>query len=104
MVAGDYNHTNLKKSMPSFHQHVTVPARKDRTLDHFYTTMKGSYRSYRRAPLGESDHDMIQLVPLYQSKLKCEKPTRRTICQWSTDAIERLRDCFDYTDWEIFLE
>jgi hypothetical protein len=66
--------------------------------------MKGAYKSYRRPPLGESDHNMIHLVPLYKSKLRRDKPVQRTVRQWISDAIDMLRGCFECTDWDIFLE
>ena len=89
---------------PKFYQHVTCATRKDAILDHCYTTIKGAYRSLKRAPLGESDHNMVHLVPAYRQQLKRQKPIKRTLPQWTKPAIERLRGCFACTDWNMFLE
>ena len=45
IVSGDFNHTNLRKNLSKFYQHVTCHTRKEKTLDHCYTPIKGSYRS-----------------------------------------------------------
>ncbi len=37
IIAGDFNKANLRKVMPTFHQHVSCPTRGPNTLDHCYT-------------------------------------------------------------------
>ena len=37
IVLGDFNHTNLKKFLPRYKQHVDCATRNDKTLDHCYT-------------------------------------------------------------------
>ena len=102
IIAGDFNHSNLKKGLPKFYQHVSCPTRKDKTLDHCYTTIKDAYTSMRRAPLGQSDHNMIHLVPLYKQSLKRTKPIIKTVPRWSESAIAELQDCFTCTNWDVF--
>ena len=102
LVLGDFNHANLRTVLPKYHQHVTCPTRGDKVLDHCYSVIPGAYRSVRRAPLGKSDHNMIYLVPVYKQKLKCVKPTTRTVKVWTNEAVEKLRACYDSTDWSIF--
>jgi len=46
---------------------VTCATRDNNTLDHFYSTIKPSYRSIPYAPLGHSDHCIIQMVPTYSN-------------------------------------
>ena len=104
IVTGDFNKANPKKEMPKFIQQVTCATRDGRTLDHCYTTIKGAYRSIRRAPLGRSDHAMVYLVPTYKQQLKRVKPTVKTVKQWSVNAMETLRGCFECTDWGVFKE
>ena len=104
IVTGDFNKANPKKEMPKFIQQVTCATRDGRTLDHCYTTIKGAYRSIPRAPLGRSDHAMVYLVPTNKQQLKCVKPTVKTVKQWSVNAMETLRGCFECTDWGVFNE
>ena len=103
IIAGDFNHVNFKKRMPKFYQHVDCHTRKRKTLDHCYTPIKEAYRSLQRAPLGDSDHCMVFLVPKYRHQLKRQKPVVRIIPQWSVPATERLQGCFGCTDWNMFL-
>ena len=90
--------------MPKLIQQVTCASRDGRTIDHYYTTIKGAYRSIPRAPLGRSDHAMIDLVPTYKQQLKHVKPTVKSVKQWSLNAMETLRGCFECTDWGVFKE
>ena len=39
-VTGDFNESSLSKSLPSFEQHITIPTRKDKIIDHFYSNVK----------------------------------------------------------------
>ena len=104
IVTGGFNKANPKKEMPKFIQQVTCATRDGRTLDHCYTTIKGAYRSIPRAPLGRSDHAMVYLVPTYKQQLKRVKPTVKTVKQWSMNATETLRGCFECSDWGVFKE
>ena len=47
---------------------------------------------------------MVYLVPTYKQQLKCVKPTAKSVKQWSLDAVESLRGCFECTDWGVFKE
>ena len=51
-----------------------------------------------------SDHNMVQLTPLYKQKSKCSKPAIRSVKTWSHEAMETLNGCFECTDWSVFLE
>ena len=104
VIAGDFNHANLSKDMPKYYQQVTCPTRDGKTLDHCYTSIKGAYRSIPRAPLGRSDHSVVFLLPVYTQKLKRVKPVIKTVKVWSQDATEKLRGCFEATDWGTFSE
>ncbi len=50
IIAGDFNKANLRKVMPTFHQHVSCPTRGPNTLDHCYTQFKNAYKA-RSLPL-----------------------------------------------------
>ena len=47
---------------------------------------------------------MVYLEPTYKQQLKCVKPTVKTVKQWSVNAVETLRGCFECTDWGVFKE
>lgn len=103
IVLGDFNHTNLRKGLPKYHQHVNCMTRHDKIIDHCYTTTKGDYRALKRAPLGNSDHNMVHLVPAYRQQLKCEKPTVRLVSQWTEAATQRLQGCLMHAQTGICL-
>ena len=42
IVAGDFNHTNLKTVLPRFYKNVDIQTRKGRTLDQVYTNISGA--------------------------------------------------------------
>ena len=102
IVVGDFNHTCLSKALPRYKQYVDCPARKDKTLDHYYTVYKRAYHTSARAPLGKSDHNTVILIPAYRQKLITVKPVKKTVKKWSPESTEALRGCFECTDWSVF--
>ena len=80
IVLGDFNHTNLKKFLPRYKQHVDYATRRNnKTLVHCYTLHKNAYNALVRAPLGESDHSTVLLIPTYRQKHKAIKPTKKVV-------------------------
>jgi len=55
-------------------------------------------------PIGNSDHNMIHLIPHYKSKLKTRKNIKKTVTILDDDSLNCLRDCFDDTDWNVFVD
>ena len=102
IILGDFNHTNLKKVLPRYKQHVNCSTRNNNTLDHCYTIFKDAYRATTRAPLGESDRATVVLIPTYRQKLKTIKPTTKTVRKRTADSTITLKACFDNTDWQMF--
>ena len=49
IVLSDFNHTNLKKFLPRYKQHVDCATRNNKTLDHCYTVHKNAYNALVRA-------------------------------------------------------
>lgn len=45
IVAGDFNHFNFKTVLLRFHQHVSCHTRGNKTLDHVYCNIAGSYKA-----------------------------------------------------------
>ncbi len=74
IIAGDFNHANLKIVLPKFYQHVNFATRGNNTLDFVYTTVKNAYKAEPRPHLGYSDHISVMLTPAYRPLLKLAKP------------------------------
>ncbi|KAI5617022.1 gastrula zinc finger protein XlCGF28.1-like [Silurus asotus] len=102
IVAGDFNHLNLKAVLPKFHQHVSCHTRVNKTLDHVYSNMAGAYIATPLPHLGQSDHLSLFLTPKYAPLINQVKPSVRTIKVWPTDADFTLQEIFLHTDWNTF--
>ncbi|PIK35952.1 hypothetical protein BSL78_27216 [Apostichopus japonicus] len=72
-------------------------------LDLFYCSVKDAYKPTFHPPLGNSDHDVITLYPTYRPVLRQSKPIKKTIEVWNQAVQERLQDCFEETDWDLFM-
>ncbi|KAL0178989.1 hypothetical protein M9458_024431, partial [Cirrhinus mrigala] len=101
-ILGDFNNCRLNDVLPSFHQFVDVPTRKENILDLCYGNVAGAYTARAFPPLGFSNHNVIFLLPQYKPKLKRIKPTIYSATLWSDDAIEQLQGSLACTDWGIF--
>lgn len=101
IVAGDFNHANLKTVVPKFYQHVNFATRGDSMLDLVYTNIR---KAIPRPHLGYSDHLSVMLLPAYRPLLIRSKPAHRTIRIWPEGATSALQDCFESTDWKMFRE
>ncbi len=104
IIAGDFNHANLKTVLPKFYQHVNFATRGNNTLDSVYTTVKHAYKAEPRPHLGYSDHISVMLIPAYRPLLKLAKPVQKQITVWPDNATSALQDCFQDTDWNMFKE
>ncbi len=82
IIAGDFNHANLKTVLPKFYQHVNFATRGNNTLDFVYTTVKHAYKAEPRPHLGYSDHISVMLIPAYRPLLKLAKPVQKQITVW----------------------
>ncbi|KAK0146238.1 RNA-directed DNA polymerase from mobile element jockey [Merluccius polli] len=102
IVAGDFNHSNLKTVLPKFHQHVSCHTRGDKTLDHVYTNIKGAYTALPLPHLGQSDHLSLFLIPRYAPLINRVKPTVKTVKVWPAGVESVLQNRFEDTDWSMF--
>ncbi|XP_072568875.1 melanoregulin isoform X2 [Paramormyrops kingsleyae] len=102
IISGDFNQADFRSVYPKHHQHVSCPTCGANTLDHCYTGHRGAFRSLPRAHLGRSDHTAVLLLPVYKQKLKREEPVMRMVQRWTHVAEDKLQDCFDCVDWDIF--
>ena len=102
IVAGDFNHSNLKSVLPKFHQHVSCHTRGNKTLDHVYTNMAEAYVATPLPHLGQSDHLSLFLTPKYAPLINRVKPSVKTIKVWPAGADFSLQERFLHTDWSMF--
>ncbi|KAK1796931.1 hypothetical protein P4O66_000895 [Electrophorus voltai] len=102
IVVGDFNGANLKCAVPNLYQHVTLPTRGNRTLNHCYTPYKDSYKALAHPPFGKSDHAAIFLLPKYKQRLKREAPFQREVKRWTDQSVAALQDALDDADWDMF--
>lgn len=65
IIAGDFNHAELKSILPKFNQHVKCATRGVNTLDKVYSNIQEGYRARPLPHLGLSDHMSMLLIPAY---------------------------------------
>ncbi|KAK3569956.1 hypothetical protein QTP86_007786, partial [Hemibagrus guttatus] len=104
IIAGDFNHVNLKSVLPKFHQHVDFATRGTNTLDLIYTNIPSTYRAEPHSHFGYSDHVSVMLIPAYRPLVRRSKPVLKQVKTWPAGAISALQDCFECTDWNMFRE
>ena len=110
IINGDFNNCVLDSELPNFNQHVSCLTRtdpstqKESTLDLFYSNVKDSYMSTRLPPLGRSDHNNVSMLPRYIPRVLREKPTSRTVQQWTPDACDNLIGALEVTDWDVIID
>ncbi|KAI3356803.1 hypothetical protein L3Q82_003463 [Scortum barcoo] len=104
IMAGDFNHVELKAVFPKFHCYINFPTRDNNTLDQVYCNIPGAYKAVAAPHLGMSDHISVNLIPAYKPLICRTRPTTRTVQVWTEEASSTLQDCFECTDWEVFKE
>ncbi len=93
ILAGDFNHADLKSVFPKIHQLIDFPTRGNNTLDFVYTTQRGAYKDLPLPHLGASDHITVMLMPAYRPLVKVIKPVQKQIQVWPEGSSEALQDC-----------
>ncbi|GFS18517.1 citrate synthase [Elysia marginata] len=81
----------LANQLPHYHQYVTCPTRNERTIDLAYSNVAEAYKCSPLPPLGDSDHNIISLMPKYRPILKTRKPISQQHRVLTPDGIERLQ-------------
>ncbi|KAK0137684.1 hypothetical protein N1851_026114 [Merluccius polli] len=104
IVAGDFNHVELKAVFPKFQKQIKFPTRENNILDQVYCNISGAYRAVAAPHLGMSDHISVELLPAYVPVICRTRPTTKTVQVWSEEASSTLQDCFEHTDWGVFKE
>ncbi|KAK2847603.1 hypothetical protein Q5P01_010602 [Channa striata] len=100
LISGDFNHASLSSTLPTFTQYVKCRTRNNKTLDLLYANVKDAYTSSPLPPLGRSDRNLVHLRPEYTPRVRRQPAQTKTVKLWTDEAYERLRDCFETTDWD----
>ncbi len=87
IITGDFNHYDLQKSYPKFHQFVNFPTRGKFWIN-VTVTLEVLITAVSKTHLGKSDHLAILLHPTYIRKLKAD--TVRTVKIWTDNALAEL--------------
>ncbi|KAI4879704.1 hypothetical protein NFI96_027999, partial [Prochilodus magdalenae] len=74
IVAGDFNHSDLRSGLPKFFQNVPCTTRGHRTLDKVYTNVANAYKATPLPHLGQSDHLSLFLLPKYTPVIRRATP------------------------------
>ncbi|KAK0135553.1 hypothetical protein N1851_028598 [Merluccius polli] len=97
IVAGDFNHANLKTVFPHtfLHEEITLwtwstPHCEEHTRPHPSPTS-----ALQTTPL-------LMLMPAYRPKVKVTRPVQKQVREWPEGASSALQDCFNITDWDMF--
>ena len=105
LILGDVNHCNLDHVLPNFekciYKHMFMDYHGQHSLSMF-CSVPDSYKSLIRIGIGNSDHSVIHLLPKYRQKLKSMKTEVKEVKVWDETAIQKLQDCFELTDWDMF--
>uniref|UniRef100_A0A671TU97 Reverse transcriptase domain-containing protein n=1 Tax=Sparus aurata TaxID=8175 RepID=A0A671TU97_SPAAU len=100
-VMGDFNLCSLKEHLPTYQQYFTCPTRNTACLGQCYGNIQDAFYPKVLPGLGNSDPNMIKLMPAYVSRLRREKARKVEVKSWTVDATEALRDCLERTDWNV---
>ncbi len=61
----------------------------------FKSSIRGDQDNcYIKPPLANSDHDTVQLIPVYRTLLKSCKPVNKVVRRWALEKTEILKGCF----------
>ena len=80
------------------------PTRNERTIDLAYSNVAEAYKCTPLPPLGDSDHNIISLMPKYRPILKTRKPISQQRRVLAPGSMERLQGCLECTDWTVFID
>lgn len=91
----------MMRQLGRYYQHVKGNKSGEAILDHCYTKVKdvSIFRSLPR--LGKADHNLILLCPKYIPLVKRRKKRMITVKNMTKNAIERLKDSLETTDWAV---
>lgn len=95
IIAGDFNHADLKTVLHKFHQHIKCATRGNNILDKVSSNVKKGHRSIPLPHLGQSDHLSVFSIPVYTPLRKKVPTTTKIVKKWPEGASSQLQDCFE---------
>ena len=69
-----------------------------------YVMLKMPIALYNNHLVKNSDHNMINMQPIYRRKLAKSKPQEKEIVCITDESMERLNASFDVTNWDVFVD
>lgn len=90
----------FKRVLPKFYLHVKCATRGKNTLDHVTLTMHTE--PYPSPTLASQTDRSLLLSPAYTPFRLRARPITKTVITWPDDALTKLQDCFQQTDWDLF--
>ena len=87
LINEDINHCKLLQSGNQHYQHIHRTTRNTATLDYCYSNAKDSYSAIQMANLGESDHNVVFVIPKYLPIVQRIKPKTVLVKNWTAEAI-----------------
>ena len=99
LISGDFNQASPSSVLPTYTQYVTCPTRDNKTLDLFFANTKEAYTATPLPAIEKSDHNMINLRPVYKPIVHREPVVPRTVKCWTAESEEALKHCFETTVW-----
>lgn len=109
-ICGDFNRCNSNFiSQLGLNDIVNFHTRADAQLDHVFLTELDGYRCRKLAPIGLSDHAVIQIIPenlmksvRHRTSLSSQSRTRIRMRDLSAENVEHLKETIASTDFNIF--
>lgn len=92
IVAGDFNHMELKFVLPRFYKFINFLTRDFNILDQMYCNIPGAYKAAAAPHLGMPDQISVKLIPAYRTLICRAKPTTRTIEVWTEESFSALQN------------
>lgn len=104
VISGDFNHTIMDATLPTFQQYVDCRTTEERTLDLLCVNTTSTYSSSSLPPLGGSDHNLVHLTPCYVPIVKTQPVTTGSVRRWSEEVLKELHGCFEVTEGQALCQ
>ncbi len=95
ILAGDFNHADLRSVFPKIHQHIDFPTRGKNTLDFVYTTQRGAYKALPLPHLRAGDEEGLKTA-----RANLSRGIREAKRQYSRRIAHRFSDSRD--TWSLW--
>lgn len=102
-IIGDANKVNINQRLSHLQQFVDKPTRGSSILDQFFCSVAHSYKCIILPELPNSDHAVVEMIPIYQRLLRRGEVKVIQHKKLSRGSIECLKETFETTDWDVLL-